>query len=520
MRWSIGKQITLLVALGAFGTLVLCAFAWFQVDAVYQAANFANINTVPSLRDLGDAQSALSTIDNDLWARLSTQDASAATALESRIGEDEAAARAALDRYRKEDMDEPETLFVPDKAAWDASQAALDAYVGMKNKVITLLHAQDAAGARALMLDSRELQSRFVATLAGQRKLNMDFAAHASIDAEATFRYVRLLIAGFGLLAVLVAGALGVYIRRSIVGSIETAVAAAQSIASGDLTTRIVVQGQAEMERLLHALEEMQSNLASIVRGVRVNSDGVAIASSQIAQGNQDLSGRTEQQASALEETTATMEEFRATIRQNAENARQANQLALAAREVASRGGSAVDQMVETMRKINESSGHIAEIIGVINGIAFQTNILALNAAVEAARAGEQGRGFAVVAGEVRALAQRSAQAAQEIKTLITESVARAQQGSGLADQTGSTMTEVLDSIRRVTDIVSEIAAASDEQQRGVSQIGDAVAQIDQTTQQNAALVEQSAAAAASLKGQAHDLVRSVSTFKIAERAA
>jgi len=241
----------------------------------------------------------------------------------------------------------------------------------------------------------------------------------------------------------------------------------------------------------------------------------VATASAQIAQGNQDLSGRTEQQASALQQTAATMDELGSTVRNNADNAKQANQLALGASAVAVRGGGVVGQVVETMKGINQSSRKIADIIGVIDGIAFQTNILALNAAVEAARAGEQGRGFAVVASEVRSLAQRSAEAAKQIKVLISASVERVEQGTAQVDQAGRTMEEIVGAIKRVSDIVGEISAASAEQSSGVSQVGEAVTQMDQATQQNAALVEESAAAAQSLQQQAQQLVEAVAIFKL-----
>ena len=259
----------------------------------------------------------------------------------------------------------------------------------------------------------------------------------------------------------------------------------------------------------------MQSSLAQVVGHVRGSADGVATASSQIAQGNQDLSFRTEQQASSLQQTAASMEQLGSAVLQNADNASQANQLARNASAVAVQGGEVVGQVVTTMRSINESSKRIADIISVIDGIAFQTNILALNAAVEAARAGEQGRGFAVVATEVRSLAQRSASAAKEIKTLITASVERVEQGTFLVDQAGSTMAEIVSAITRVTDIVGEISASSSQQGNGVAQVGQAVNQMDQATQQNAALVEQSAAAAESLKLQAQQLVQAVAVFKL-----
>ena len=266
---------------------------------------------------------------------------------------------------------------------------------------------------------------------------------------------------------------------------------------------------------LMTQLAAMKEGLAQVVAQVRRSSESVAMASSEIAQGNQDLSARTESQASALEETAASMEQLGATVRQNAESASQANALARSASDVAVRGGEVVGQVVQTMKGINESSQRIADIIGVIDGIAFQTNILALNAAVEAARAGEQGRGFAVVASEVRSLAGRSAEAAKEIKQLISASVERVEQGSAMADQAGETMTEVVQSIRRVTDLMGEINAASSEQASGVAQVGEAVTQMDQATQQNAALVEEMAAAAGSLSSQAQELVQAVAVFKL-----
>ncbi|MFT3814994.1 MAG: methyl-accepting chemotaxis protein [Acidovorax sp.] len=318
--------------------------------------------------------------------------------------------------------------------------------------------------------------------------------------------------------AVLIAVALGIGITRSIIRPLAQAVDAADRVAGGDLSHEVTSQARDETGHLLRTLERMQHSLVATVSAVRRNAESVATASAQIASGNNDLSARTEEQASALEQTAASMEELGSTVRQNADNARQANQLALSASTVAQQGGDVVAQVVDTMRGINDSSKKIADIISVIDGIAFQTNILALNAAVEAARAGEQGRGFAVVAGEVRSLAQRSAEAAKEIKGLITASVERVEQGTQLVDKAGETMTEVVSSIRRVTDIMGEISAASSEQSQGVAQVGEAVTQMDQATQQNAALVEESAAAADSLKGQAQELVQAVAVFKLSQQ--
>ncbi|MDP3627094.1 MAG: methyl-accepting chemotaxis protein [Hydrogenophaga sp.] len=325
-------------------------------------------------------------------------------------------------------------------------------------------------------------------------------------------RNITLLLIVVG---VVVGVGLGLVISRSVTGPVHQAVDSATRMSQGDMSVPVNAQGKDEVAQLLRALENMRGQFGQIVNRIRQGSESVSTASSEIAEGNQDLSSRTESQASALEETAASMEELSSTVRQNADNARQANQLAQSASTVAVQGGQVVSQVVDTMKGINDSSRKIADIISVIDGIAFQTNILALNAAVEAARAGEQGRGFAVVAGEVRNLAQRSAAAAKEIKDLITDSVTRVEQGSALVDKAGTTMEEVVGSIRRVTDIMGEISAASAEQSAGVGQIGEAVQQMDQATQQNAALVEEMAAAASSLRGQAADLVQAVAVFKL-----
>ena len=330
----------------------------------------------------------------------------------------------------------------------------------------------------------------------------------------------QMAIGGGAVLAAVLGLLFAVLATRSITVPMQRAIASAETITQGNLSASLETSGKDETGQLLKALSDMKDNLARIVGDVRQNAHGVATASAEIAQGNHDLSARTEQQASALEETAASMEELSATVKQNADSARQANQLAMSASTVAVKGGEVVGQVVETMKGINDSSRKIADIISVIDGIAFQTNILALNAAVEAARAGEQGRGFAVVASEVRSLAGRSAEAAKEIKALIGASVERVEQGTTLVDQAGVTMTEVVSSIRRVTDLMGEISAASNEQSSGVSQVGEAVTQMDQATQQNAALVEEMAAAASSLKSQAQELVATVAVFKLGNEGA
>jgi len=359
----------------------------------------------------------------------------------------------------------------------------------------------------------------FDAMLAELRALS-ELAKEGSIHARDASTGLQQSVMLGNLGALLVTIVLGLLIARilsrAVSGGVGYAASLASKVAQGDLSSPINPNTRDEIGTLLHSLRDMQANLAQLVTRVRQGSEGVATASAEIAQGNTDLSARTESQASALEQTAASMEELGSTVKQNADNARQANQLAQSASAVAVKGGEVVAQVVDTMKGINDSSKKIADIISVIDGIAFQTNILALNAAVEAARAGEQGRGFAVVASEVRSLAGRSADAAKEIKILINDSVGRVEQGSALVDQAGSTMTEVVASIRRVTDIMGEISAASSEQSAGVAQVGEAVTQMDQTTQQNAALVEEMAAAASSLRSQAQDLVQTVALFRLA----
>lgn len=304
-------------------------------------------------------------------------------------------------------------------------------------------------------------------------------------------------------------------IKLSLISPMNRLIDSIRHIASGDLVKRIDVEGSNEIGQLAESLRHMQGELMNTVGDVRNGANAIYSGASEIAMGNNDLSSRTEQQAASLEETAASMEQLTATVKQNAENARQASHLALSASETAQKGGKVVDNVVQTMRDIASSSQKIADIISVIDGIAFQTNILALNAAVEAARAGEQGRGFAVVAGEVRNLAQRSAQAAREIKSLIEDSVSRVDVGSTLVESAGETMDEIVNAVTRVTDIMGEIASASDEQSRGIDQVGLAVAEMDRVTQQNASLVEESAAAAAALEEQASRLTQAVAVFRI-----
>jgi len=346
-------------------------------------------------------------------------------------------------------------------------------------------------------------------------RLQLDMAKGEFQSAQTRYALVRNISVAVVVCGVLLAAFIGVWLIRAISRPLNEAVRLAESVAAGDLTQRIDVHSQDETGQLMQAMKNMNESLAGIVGQVRGGTEAIAVATREIATGNADLSSRTESQASSLEETASSMEELTSTVRQNAENARQANQLVVSTADVAVKGGQVVGQVVDTMASIKESSRKIADIIGVIDGIAFQTNILALNAAVEAARAGEQGRGFAVVASEVRNLAQRSAGAAKEIKALIEDSVGKVDAGGKLVDEAGKTMDEIVGSVKRVTDIMGEIAAASQEQSAGIEQVNQAVGQMDEMTQQNAALVEQAAAAAESLQDQAAKLAEAVSVFKL-----
>jgi methyl-accepting chemotaxis protein len=344
-----------------------------------------------------------------------------------------------------------------------------------------------------------------------QKRMFDDAKAHVE-DVAASG---RRLLAGVGVAAVLLGAALAWWLTRSITGPLRRAVAVANAVAQGDLSSRIEAESRDETGELMAALQTMNTNLNALVTRVRSGADTIATAAVEIAKGNHDLSARTEAQAGALEESASSMEELTGTVRQNAENARQGNEMAASASGVAARGGDVVAQVVATMGAIDASSKKIVDIIGVIDGIAFQTNILALNAAVEAARAGEQGRGFAVVANEVRTLAQRSAAAAREIKELIGDSVDKVATGSRLVGEAGTTMQEVVASVRRVSNIMAQISSASNEQSAGIEQVGAAIHQMDQVTQQNAALVEEAAAATESMQEQARSLAEAVSVFKL-----
>jgi methyl-accepting chemotaxis protein len=399
--------------------------------------------------------------------------------------------------------------------------AARDFYNVQKEAVAKAKAANDVETADRVLKEtfvpaSEKYQGLLRELLDMQRKAIDDNAAEIEEAAATSLRLQAALVA---LLVALVA-VCGATLRSSIVKPLEAAIAVARRVAKGDLTADIQVTSKDEAGQLLQALREMNDALRSLVTNVIQGTGTIAQASDEIAAGNLELSSRTEQQASSLEETASSMEELTSTVKQTSDNARQANQLASSASDVAAKGGTVVRQVIDTMGQISASSNKIVDIIGVIDGIAFQTNILALNAAVEAARAGEQGRGFAVVAAEVRSLAQRSAAAAKEIKGLIDASVSNVEAGSTLVGQAGTTMDEIMDGIRRVADIMGEISAATGEQTLGIEQINEAIGQMDQTTQQNASLVEEAAAASETLQRQAAELADAVRVFKLEAVAA
>ncbi|MFM2066037.1 MAG: hypothetical protein RLZZ584_946 [Pseudomonadota bacterium] len=421
------------------------------------------------------------------------------------------------------------TTYLEQKKALEATglsaegQALLGELSGLTGQ--TDKHFQDAVGlaqqfnteqAAAIIATKIDpLSARIEDVLARFTTLQQRQSAAALTDAEQHAGSTARLIMAVGSCGLALSIWLAWALARSILAPLREALDVARQVAAGNLTRRARVHGQDETAQLLGALNDMSDSLVRVVADVRNSSDSIATGSAQIASGNADLSARTEQQAAALQQTAASMDQLGGTVQQNAGNARQASQLAQGASDVAGRGGQVVSQVVDTMKGISASSRRIADIIGVIDGIAFQTNILALNAAVEAARAGEQGRGFAVVAAEVRNLAQRSAAAAKEIKSLIAASVEQVEAGNTLVEQAGTTMHDIVGAIQRVTDIVAEISMASAEQSSGVTQVGQAVTQMDQATQQNSALVEQTAAAAASLRSQAQQLVQAVAVFRL-----
>lgn len=509
---KIGAKLGIAFALVIAMTLLIGGFSLYQLSRIHDSTEEIAEDWLPSIKVLGDLRARVnqfrrfemayvlavsdqerSQIDNDLRGRLSG-------------------------------IEEIQKIYVPlintqeERSIYEQYKKHKQDYLTTHAELIKLARGGDATLTDTKSLFRGTSDSQFSAMAASIGKLvEINDKGSDIAHRQAVLQYARTQTWVLVLLALVVAlaSALSVWITRLITRPLRHAVKVAKHISEGDLSDPIVFQGKDEAALLLKAMSEMQAKLNVLVSGVRQSAENLASASEQIAQGNQDLSGRTESQASALEQTAASMEELSSAVKNNADSAKQANALAVDASSVALQGGEVVGRVVETMKGIHEASKKIGDIISVIDGIAFQTNILALNAAVEAARAGEHGRGFAVVASEVRSLAGRSAEAAKEIKGLINDSVGRVEEGTALVDQAGSTMTEVVGSIGKVTGIMGEISSASSEQASGVTQVREAVLQMDQATQENAALVEEMAAAASSLNSQASELVQSVAVFKL-----
>jgi len=517
MKITVAGKIGTLILIALAGTVALTGLMWTQVNNVYDAADFANINTVPSIHDLDTGYGAATELREELWQDIAQTDAAAQTALEGQMESYQKQAADALAKYEKEDMDEPQSLFVSDKADLDADRAALAQFGDLKNQALTLLHQGKQNDARDLLMANRVIPEKIATSFEAHRKLNMDYAAKAAVDAAATRVTALTLFTSVAALTLLAVGGVGYFASRSIVRPLKQALDVADRVSAGDLSWQVASTSSDETGQVLMALQRMRQSLIATVSSVRESADSVALNSTSISQGNNDLSARSEQAAASLEEAAASMEQMTATLKTSSDTAAQAAHLAGSARTAAAKGDKVVGEVVEMMASMTVASKKISEIIGVIDGIAFQTNILALNAAVEAARAGEQGRGFAVVASEVRSLAQRSANAAKEIANLINDSVTKIELGSVLVNSAGQAMNDIVAQVARVTDLVAEISESTKEQSIGVGQVNTAVTHVDQMTQQNASLVQESAAAAENLKELALKLVQSVSVFNFGD---
>ena len=510
MQWKIGPRLAAVMGVMLALLMLMSALAMLQMVRMRSQTQDITANWLPSVALVNQINTNTSDYRiAEIGHVLATEDA--AMAAKDR---EMAAVLAEFDRNRAAyakliSSPEEQRLYDSFLADWKAYMAAHERLYGHSRK-------NETEQARAILDgESQKFFNSSSETLQKLIGMNAKGAQQSSETAEAAYVSARTVVITALVISIAMALLMSRLLIRSITVPLRRAVEVADAVADGDLRQAVDAQGADEAAQLMRALDRMRQGLTHTVSRVRANAESVSTASSEIAQGNADLSQRTEEQASALQETAATMSELASTVRSNADNARQADQLARSASDAARQGGSAVGDVVDTMRGISDSSRKIADIIGTIDGIAFQTNILALNAAVEAARAGEQGRGFAVVAGEVRTLAQRSADAAKEIKHLITHSVEQVERGSQQVDTAGNSMQSLVQAIQRVTDIVGEISTASVEQADGVGQVEQAVSQMDQVTQQNAALVEESAAAAESLNQQAQQMVEIVSVFRV-----
>jgi methyl-accepting chemotaxis protein len=518
MNWIYQLRLRTKLSIGFTSLLALTTcvgvFAIVQLARVNDTGTEINANWLPSVRSVLEMKANFARHRAQIMQHMMSESEANKEHYEEKIAEYEAALKKNIEIYL------PLISSPEEKAEYERFIQLWERYNEVTLRIIGLSREKRSEEAKAALRgDSSQLSAEIASTIERLVDINNTGAHEANLRGDDIYASSRSLL--ITLLAVCLAvggGAAFVIVRvlmRQLGGDPKDVAVIAGKIAAGDLAADVQPMPGASGS-VMHAIRDMRDSLASIVSEVRAGTETIVSASSQIAAGNLDLSSRTEQQASSLEETASSMEELTSTVKQNADNAQQANQLALAASDVAAKGGLVVSQVVETMGSINESSRKIVDIIGVIDGIAFQTNILALNAAVEAARAGEQGRGFAVVASEVRTLAQRSAAAAKEIKALIDSSVEKTDNGSKLVGQAGNTMDEIVQSIRHVTDIMGEISSATREQSIGIEQVNQAVGEMDTVTQQNAALVEEASAAAQAMQDQAANLERIVSVFKLA----
>jgi methyl-accepting chemotaxis protein len=508
---TVAQRLYLLIFSAVLGLLTLATTGIHEMNKVYAAANFVNLDTVPSLVDLDTAADGIALLRITVWQRFAQEDPQKGRAIEQRFVAIRKTIDDALDKYEREDVSDD-----ADRAFLLADRRALVEVDALRVRVLAALNQGNEALARQMLFDGQGAVDKLMDAMQKHRAYNVQVGRENADFAQSTQQTSSLIAMLISVVVISVVAVMGWLLARRIVRSLNRAVAVAQTVASGNLAAEIEVASNDEIGQLMGALREMNASLRHIVSQVLSGTDTIATASAQIAIGNQDLATRTEQQASALQQTAASMERLTSTVKQNAENAATASGMALSASASASDGGAQVLQVVDTMGAINASARRIVDIIAVIDGIAFQTNILALNAAVEAARAGEQGRGFAVVATEVRNLAQRSAAAAKEVKSLIEEAVAQVDSGGILVDSAGQSMIRIVDGINNVTAVVGDISTASKEQTAGIEKINHAMASMDEATRNNAALVEEAAAAALALQEQAQALNGLVSVFKIA----
>jgi methyl-accepting chemotaxis protein len=514
-NWKIGTRLGLGFALVVLLLITTTVFSINRIAVVNGATTTITEDRVPKVMMMQEIEGQMSIIARSVRNALLIKTSDEAKKEIERVQEARKSATGIFEKLGKA-MNTPQ--------GQEKLKATIEARVpygaGLDKFIKLFEEGKKSEATDLLMGDIRKAQIEYFNKLEDLQKYVVDVMHKGSQEASEVYATARILMLVLASIAIIIAAVIAILATRSITRPLNEAVKIAETVASGDLRSQIEVKSTDETGQLMQALKHMNDSLLGIVGQVRTGTDMIATASAQIAAGNQDLSARTEEQASSLEETASSMEEMTSTVKQNGDNAHQANQLAITASNIAMKGGAVVAEVVQTMGAINESSKKMADIINVIDGIAFQTNILALNAAVEAARAGEQGRGFAVVATEVRNLAQRSAGAAREIKILIDDSVSKVGEGTKLVDQAGTTMTEIVSSNQRVTDIMSEITAATREQVDGIEQINQAVTQMDQVTQQNAALVEEAAAAAESMQEQAGKLVHVVSVFRTGQDTA